>query len=332
MLIAGDVGGTKTNLGIYESANDLHKPLIEATMPSSSYPGLSALVKDFLEKNELDAEYAVFGVAGPVVKSQATITNLPWIIEEKSLSRELGLKSVRLLNDLEAIAFGVPLLEKNDLYTLNEGEKNPSGPMAVIAPGTGLGEAYITWDSGRHTAHASEGGHTDFAPTSDLEMELLSYLLDRYEHVSYECICSGMGLPHIYDFLKDKGYYNEPSWLSAGLIQTDDRTAVIVNTALDSEKPCVLCSKTLEIFLSILGAEAGNLALKIMATGGVYLGGGIPPRIISAFTNRAFMNSFTQKGRLSYFLKQIPVNIILNPKVALMGAASFGLELMNRPE
>lgn len=332
MFIAGDVGATKTNLGVYEISGAANSPLIEATLPSASYESLAALVAAFLKKNDLAPEHAVFGVAGPIVGSKATITNLSWIIEEESLRRDLSLKSVRLLNDLESIAYGVPALEEEDLYTLNEGKRMPHGPMAVIAPGTGLGEAYITWDGTRYRAHASEGGHVDFAPTCDLEIELLSYLLDRFEHVSYERICSGVGLPNIYSFLRDRGYYDEPHWFAGKLDQSGDKTAVIITAALDAESRGERCYKTLELFLSILGAEAGNMALKVLSTGGIYLGGGIPPRIISVFENSPFMKSFAGKGRLSHVLEHIPVNIILNPKVALMGAASFGLLQHNAPK
>ena len=327
MFLAGDVGGTKTTLAAYKLSGAVYTPVIETTLASASYESLESLVMDFLDKHRLTVEYAIFGVAGPVVGSRATITNLPWIIEEEALRSRLGVSKVRLLNDLEAIAYGVPVLEEEDLHTLNEGSRIHNGPMAVIAPGTGLGEAYITWDGTRHSAHASEGGHVDFAPTSGLEIELLSYLLDRFKHVSYERICSGMGIPNIYNFLKDRGYYDEPDWFAGKLDLADDKTAVILSTALEDKPPCERCMKTLELFLSILGAEAGNMALKIMSTGGLYLGGGIPPRIISAFENSPFMRSFTRKGRLSHILRDIPVKVILNPKVALMGAASFGLSL-----
>jgi glucokinase len=233
---------------------------------------------------------------------------------------------VRLLNDLDAIAYGVPLLEVADLHTLNEGVKAARGTVAVIAPGTGLGEAFLTWDSKHYRAHPSEGGHSDFAPTSSVEIDLLQYLSENFEHVSYERICSGHGLPNIYAFLNDRGFAGEPPWLAEQLGAVDDPTPVIVNAALDKERPCELCIATLRIFVSVLGAEAGNLALKVLATGGVYLGGGIPPRIIPALENKVFLESFTQKGRFSDLVTRIPVHVIMNPKIALIGAASHGLE------
>ena len=327
MLLAGDVGGTKTNVGIYSTDKGPREPLVEATFPSSKYPSLETLVSEFLAQVTLTVDCASFGVAGPVVGGQAKITNLPWVIEETQFRETLNLRSVRLLNDLEAIAYGVPLLEPGDLHTLNEGVLIPRGTLAVIAPGTGLGEAFLIWDGLHYRAHASEGGHTDFGPNSSLEIDLLRYLHEKMEHVSYERICSGQGLPNIYAYLKESGYAEEPACLAEQLAGVDDPTPVIVNAALDSEKPCKLCTTTLSIFVSALGSEAGNLALKVMATGGVYLGGGIPPRIISILEDGPFMESFRNKGRFSELVSRIPVHVILNPKIALIGAAFHGLEL-----
>jgi glucokinase len=221
----------------------------------------------------------------------------------------------------------VPFLEAADLHTLNEGQPAPGGVIAVIAPGTGLGEAFLTWDGSRYRAHASEGGHTDFAPTNALEAGLLRYLLGRFEHVSYERVCSGRGLPNIYAYLKDSGYAEEPPWLAEQLASVEDPNPIIVNAALYGERPCELCVAMLNTFVSILGTEAGNLALKVLATGGVYLGGGIPPRILPALEQEEFIEAFRRKGRMSDLLARVPVHVILNPKVALLGAACHGLEL-----
>jgi glucokinase len=270
---------------------------------------------------------ASFGVAGPVVSGKAKITNLPWIIDESQLQEALNLASVDLLNDLEAIACGVPLLGPEDLYTLNEGVEISQGTKAVIAPGTGLGEAFLTWDGTRYRAHPSEGGHADFGPTTPLEIELLHYLNERFGHVSYERICSGHGLPNIYAYLKENARVTEPAWLAEQLAAADDSTPVIVTAALDAKRTCELCKTTLRVFVSVLGAEAGNLALKVLATGGVYLGGGIPPRIIPALERKDFMDSFMRKGRFSELVARIPVHVILNPKIALIGAAAHGLEV-----
>jgi glucokinase len=326
MLLAGDIGGTKTSLAIYSPERGPRAPLAEATFPSAAYPSLEALLREFLASGHWHPRRAVFGVAGPVVAGQASITNLPWVMEEAQLQAAFGLASVRLLNDLAAIAQAVPWLEPDDLHTLNQGQKEPGGAIAVIAPGTGLGEGFLTWDGTRHRAQSSEGGHTDFAPVTPLEVELLRYLMGRYDHVSYERVCSGIGLPNIYTFLKDSGYAPEPDWMAAQLAGAADPTPIIVKAALDSARPCELCTATLRTFVSILGTEAGNVALKVMATGGVYLGGGIPPRILPALHDARFMQAFQSKGRMAPLLARIPIHVILNPQVALLGAAYYGLE------
>jgi len=326
MLLAGDIGGTKTDLAVFSPEAGPRAPLAEGRFPSADYPSLEALVREFLSQMDVKVERASFGVAGPVVAGRATITNLPWVMDEEQLQAALHLSSVRLLNDLNAIAHAVPFLEPAGLHTLNEGHQPaPDGNIAIVAPGTGLGEAFLTWDGSRYRPHASEGGHADFAPTNSLEIELLRYLHDRFEHVSYERVCSGRGLPNIYAFLKDSGYADEPAWLAEQLAAADDPTPVIVNTALARE--CELCVATLDTFVSILGAEAGNLALKVLASGGVYLGGGIPPRILPALEQERFMEAFRSKGRMSDLLASVPVHVILNPKAALLGAACHGLEL-----
>ena len=327
MLLAGDVGATKTNLGIYSDEKGPRTPLVEATFASGQYPGLAALVSEFLAQANLPVEHAVFGVAGPVVGNQATITNLSWVIDQAELKEKLKLKSVLLINDAEATAQGLPLLRPEDLHTLNEGEPIPGGTKAVIAPGTGLGEAFLTWDGSRYQAHASEGGHVDFGPSNQLESTLLLYLRDKWEHVSYERICSGMGLPAIYVYLRDSGHGEEPPWLAEELAKADDPTALIVNAALEDKAK--LCIDTLNLFVSVLGAAAGNLAITVMATGGVYLGGGIPPRIISVLEKGPFMEAFCHKGRLSAFMARIPVYVILDQKIALISAAFQGLELFS---
>jgi glucokinase len=327
VLLAGDIGATKTSLGVYSMEKGPREPIVEETFPSGQYPTLEVLAGEFLAQANLDVERAVFGVAGPVVGDQATITNLPWAIEGSQLKKKLNLTSVLLLNDLKAVAQGVPLLDPDELYTLNKGDPIRGGTKAVIAPGTGLGEAFLTWDGSRYRAYASEGGHADFAPTNPLENNLLHYLQEKWDHVSYERICSGMGLPNIYAYLRDSGYAEEPVWLAEQLAVAKDPTPVIVKAALDTETSCELCKTTLKLFISVLGSEAGNMALKVLATDGVYLGGGIPPRILPALKQEAFMQAFLNKGRLADLLKNIPVYVILNPKIALLGAAFYGLEL-----
>jgi len=323
MLLAGDVGGTKTNLAVYSLELGPRAPLTEETFPSDAYASLEDVVSEFLTRLDQEISRASFGVAGPVVAGRAKITNLPWEMSEDHLEKTLGFP-VRLLNDLEAIAYAVPFLEPEDIETLNEGEVAQNGAIAIIAPGTGLGEAYLAWDGSRYRAYASEGGHADFAPNNALETDLLCYLRDRLGHVSYERVCSGQGIANIYAFLKDGGH-EEPDWLAERLAAADDPTPIIVDVAL-GEEACPICTTALSVFASILGAEAGNMALKVLATGGVYLGGGIPPRVLPVLKQDGFMEAFRYKGRFSDLLARVPVHVILNPKSALLGAACYGLE------
>ncbi len=326
MLLAGDIGGTKTNLAIFSPERGAREPVAQKIYPSGQYPSLEAIVQEFLGSVHVPVERASFGVAGPVVNGHATITNLPWVMDEQQLQERLQIKRVRLLNDLEAIAHAVPFLQPADLRTLNVGQPVQHGPLAVIAPGTGLGEAYLTWETSRYHPHTSEGGHTDFAPTNEQQIGLLRYLLARYDHISFERVCSGLGIPNLYTYLRDTGYAPEPAWLAQKLASADDLTPVIVKAALDENTSCELCSATLALFVSILGAEAGNLALKVLSTGGVYLGGGIPPRILPLLEKGQFMQAFTHKGRFAELLNRMPVQVILHPEVALLGAAYHGFE------
>ena len=322
-ILAGDIGGTKTTLAIFHPEAGPHRPVDKTTFPSRSYPSLQALIEEFLKGKQYQFGKAVFGVAGPVVDGQARVTNLSWTPDIQTLREALGVP-VSLLNDLEAIAHALPFLESKDLETLNPGRPVQHAPLAVIAPGTGLGEAFLLWSGTSYVPYPSEGGHADFAPTTTTELELLAYLLPRFGHVSYEQVCSGRGLPNLYAFLKDSGLFQEPGWLHEELDLADDPTSVIVQSALEGKAE--ICTAALEQFVSILGSEAGNLALKVLATGGVYLGGGIPPRILPFLRSSTFIQSFNRKGRFSGLLSNIPVHVICNPEVALIGAACHGLE------
>ncbi len=325
MLLAGDIGGTKTELAVYASVTALTTPVANEIFPSREYKGLEEIIHAFLAKNHVAIDRACFGVAGPVVAGKATITNLPWVIDTEQLKDEFKLKSVVLLNDLEAIASAVPFLQPSDLATLNHGQSVVNGPLAVIAPGTGLGEAYLTWGSQNYLAHTSEGGHTDFAPTDELQIGLLRYLQPRFDHVSYEWVCSGLGMPNIYAYLKESKYAEEPPWLTEQLAQSKDPNAIITQAALDNTD--TLCVTTIRTFVSILAAEGGNLALKVLSTGGLYIGGGIPRRILPFLQEESFMKVFLHKGRLVEVLKPMPVHVILNVKAGLQGAAYRGFAL-----
>ncbi|MBI5589331.1 MAG: glucokinase [Deltaproteobacteria bacterium] len=326
-ILTGDIGGTKTILAVFSPGSGPRTFMAEATFASRDYSSLEGIVREFLSRVKIKVDLASFGVAGPVVNGQARITNLPWVLDERRLADALGLSRVHLMNDLLALAHAVPLLEPKDLLTLNKGRAVPGGAIAVLAPGTGLGQAYLTWDGTRYLAHPSEGGHADFAPTNALEVRLLLYLLNRFNHVSAERVCSGIGLANIHAFLKEDGQGEVPDWLAEQLIAVRDPVPVIIGAALDKDRPCGLCRETLNTFISILGAESGNLALKMMASGGIYLGGGIPPRILPALQQRLFMEAFGHKGRMSGLMDEFPVHVILNPKMALVGAACHGLWL-----
>ncbi len=325
MLLVGDVGGTKTELAVFSSAAGPHSPLARAVFQSALYPSLEAVVREFLAATGLTVDRAAFDVAGPVFAGRAKITNLPWLVDAEVLKQDLHLRSVHLLNDLEAIALAVPILDPDDLYTINPGRVLAGGAIAVVAPGTGLGEAFLTWDGKGYRANPAEGGHADFAPTTDLEIGLLQYLLKRFSHVSVERVCSGSGIPNIYDYLRDSNYAPEVPEVAAELAAAEDRTPVIVQTALAPGAPSALCTTTLEMFISILGAETSNLALKVLSSGGIYLGGGIPPRILTALGEGRFMRAFLRKGRFNELLAYMPVHVIVR-QAALMGTAHYGLE------
>lgn len=328
-ILAGDIGGTKTTLAVFSTAQDLHTPLAEQTFPSGQYDSLEAIVQNFLAQIDSGEplQAACFGVAGPVVKGRARITNLPWIIDRQHLCDTFTIPAVGLLNDLESIAHAVPNLQPDDIYTLNEGEAVEEGTIGIIAPGTGLGEAFLTWNGIHYQPHASEGGHASFAPRNTTESQMLSYLWQTYDHVSYERVCSGKGLPNIYAFFRDTLGLAELPHVAQRLATAQDLTPIIVQAALDEASPSPICQHTLQTFVSILGAEAGNLALKVLATGGIYLGGGIPPRILPQLKEGSFMQTFLHKGRFADMLRNIPVHIILNNRTALLGAAHYGLHL-----
>ncbi len=326
-LLAGDIGGTKTVLALFSFEKGPTKPLFEISYSSNSYSGFDPIIRDFFSKAAVSAATACFGVAGPVRNGRTVITKLPWQPDSQALRSAHGFSKATLINDLVATGYALPHLSPEDLLTINDGISTAEGAIGIIAPGTGLGEAIFAREGSQYIPIPSEGGHTDFAPLSEIEIELLNFLNRQYDHVSYDRICSGPGLPDIFDFIKTHLQIEEPEWLAAELADAEDRTPVIVNGALHETKTCDICRKAVQMFVSVLGAEAGNLALKGLTTGGMYVGGGIPPRIQPFLKEENFMNSFTAKGRMSYLLNDMPVKVILNSKAALIGAASFGLGL-----
>lgn len=324
VLLAGDVGASKIILSVFSDDGTYRSPLAEATFHSRRYPSLESVVDEFLLQTGISVGQACFGVAGPVSSGKAVITNLPWTLDERHLQESLGIQSVKLLNDLEAIAWAVPLLASEDLVTLNPGKPVAGGAKGVIAPGTGLGEAYLTWNGMQYLAHPSEGGHTDFGPDSPEQIDLLAFAQARFDHVSCERVCSGLAIPLLYTFFKESGRYCEPPSSIDDIDRADDPTPIIIDRALGNDSSYEICRAALRMFLSILGGEAGNLALKILATGGIYLGGGIPPRILPALQQDRFLKAFKHKGRMSSIMNDIPVYVITTPKAALMGAAFSG--------
>jgi glucokinase len=325
MLIAGDIGGTKTDLAIYSPDSGPHKPLAEAEFHSADFPSLQAMVTEFLAQAKITVDVASFDVAGPVIDGRVKTTNLPWVMDEQTLAADLNLKSAHLMNDLVAVARAVPVLRPDDLITLNKGERVQDGPIAIIAPGTGLGESFLTWDGSRYQANSSEGGHCDFAPSDERQIRLLRYLLPRFGHVGVERVCSGIGVPNIYEFLRDEEMIPETPEVAQRIASAKDHTKAIVDAANDPSQPSALCRATVDMLVSILAGEAGNLALKVLATGGVYLAGGVALHLLSELQDPRFVQTFASKGRFQDLMSRIPI-FVITARAALVGAASYGLE------
>jgi glucokinase len=317
MILAGDIGGTNTRLAFFEGTPEHLNPVAIEVFPSRDHKGLAEIARIFLEKHNQQARAAVFGIAGAVVDGRVEATNLPWVVDSRNLASELGIDRVELINDLLANAHGIALLDDSDFVVLNPGSPSPTGNRALISAGTGLGEAGLLAHADGYEPFPSEGGHADFAPRNELEIELLRYLIDRFEHVSYERVLSGPGLYNTYQFLRDTGRGEEPSWLAEKMTHGDP-SAAIATSALEGTSD--ICVQALDIFVSVYGAEGGNLALKVVATAGMFVGGGIAPKIIRKLSSSTFIKAFTAKGRMSHLLKDIPVRVITNDKTALLGA------------
>jgi len=317
VILAGDVGGTKTLIAL---ADDRGAFVREAIYHCAEFASLEAVIDAFLGGERPALRGACFGVAGPVIGGVSKITNLPWVISEAALATKLG-GPVKLLNDLQATALGALAIPATAVSVLQAGTAIPNGTIAVIAPGTGLGEALLVSDGNRYAALPSEGGHADFAPGNDEEVELWRYLRGKYgAHVSYERVLSGNGLGDLYSFCRARSGTPEPEWLSQQ-IAGGDRNAIVAAVALDGKDP--VCVRALDMFVAILGAEAGNLALRGLAVGGVVIGGGIPPKILPALAQPLFLARFNDKGRFARWTGALPVRVSLEPKAALYGAAHY---------
>ena len=323
MILAGDVGGTKVDLALYNFEQGILKPVTEKKYHAPSYSSLEAVVREFLDeaKPSEDITAACFGVPGPVRNGKLKLTNLPWSLDTRELSLGLKIDHLFLINDLEANGYGIPELPADKIFTLSTGDPSVVGHRGLIAAGTGLGEAVLVWDGKRYMPIASEGGHTDFAPRNEEEVDLLRYLWRTLKgRVSYERVVSGLGIANVYAFLRDEKKMDEPAWLKDRMA-TEDPNAVIGELAESGESE--LCAHTMDLVISAYGAEAGNLALKILAVGGIYIGGGIAPKVLSIIRRGGFMKAFTDKGRMSALLEQMPVHVILESRAALIGAASY---------
>jgi glucokinase len=324
MILAGDVGGTKVHLALYNFANGRLQPVRDQKFPAHDFASLDDIVNKFLgsgkeKKEEILA--ACFGCPGPVRDGRLKLTNLPWTLDTRDLVKSLGIPHIFLINDLEANGYGIPELAPESIFLLHPGDANASGHAGLMSAGTGLGEALLIWDGKTHRPIPSEGGHGDFAARTDREIALLEYLRDTLKgRVSWERVVSGLGIKNVYSFLRDVEKINEPGWLHDRMI-AEDPNAVIGQCAEDGSSS--LCFETMKTFSAAYGAEAGNIALKVLAAGGMYLGGGIAPKILKTLKNGAFIQAFLDKGRLSPLLESIPVRVILDDTCALLGAAAY---------
>ena len=353
MILAGDIGGTKTNLALYEWSMERTEPLRLESFHSRDYASLEEILTEFLnppipsaatvESESAESERddkggrsrepislaaACFGIAGPVIDNNSHTTNLPWIVDGATIAEKFAIPRVQLLNDLEATAYGILWLRSDELAILNPGKPpKKRQALALIAAGTGLGQAILFWDGKSYRPMPSEGGHSDFAPTNDQEIELLRYLRGQYLHVSYERVLSGPGLHAIYEYLRDTKK-NEPTWL-AEKIKVGNPAAEIAEAGLTGQAE--IAKQALDLFASIYGAEAGNLALKALSLDGIYIGGGIAPKLITKLQDGTFMKAFTNKGRYKRLMTNVPVKVVMNQLTALLGAASVAVALSHAP-
>lgn len=325
MMLAGDIGGTKTVLAIYAARTDVPAdPVHEIRFQNVDYPSFETIIKEFLAQTGTKPYAACFGVAGPVKDRHCRITNLPWEIKADEIEQACSIPRVTLINDLKATAVSVPHLGNDALFTLNPGNPDPLGNRVVVAPGTGLGIAFLVWTGARYRAFAGEGGHTAFSPRIPQDIELLQFLTRRYGHVSFERVCSGSQLPNIYDYFLENKIFPEPAWLRVKLAAATDKTPVILQTALENKAD--ICTATLDIFVRTLGVVTGNMAVTLLPTGGIYLGGGIPPRILKRLARPDFLSHIADKGRFFSLCADMPLHVILDAKAALYGAAWYGFD------
>lgn len=325
-LISGDIGGTKTRLALVDVEGSRVTLIHEQTYSSRQFTDFADILADFASQVSLP-EAAAFGIAGQIHGRMARTTNLDWVIDAAALEARFGFRHISLLNDLEATAWGIAAFGEKDFVTLHAGEPGAQGNRAVIAAGTGLGEAGLYWDGQRHCPYATEGGHVSFSPASPDEFALLNYLQPRYGHVSWERIVSGMGIVNLHDFLRQYRRTPAPRWLEDE-ISAGDGAAAISGAALSQRDP--VCVETMQCFVRLYGSEAGNLALKSMSRGGLFVGGGIAPKILPLFQSGEFIAAFLNKGRMRPLLERMPVKVILNDRTALFGPALYASKLLSQ--
>lgn len=327
MILAGDIGGTHTRIALFIQSGDRLILEREQIYPSREHAGLNEIIALFLRDESARAEAACFGIAGPVLNGRANVSNLSWVVDAQLISRASSISPVFLINDLMAHACGIPALHDADLIVLNSGQAC-AGNAALIAAGTGLGEAGMFWDGIQHHPFAAEGGHADWAPGNELELALHRYLMNKFGHASCERVLSGPGIKNVYDFLRDSKVEPEPEWLKQELERAPDSAALIAEHSLNATVP--ICEHTLDIFVSVYGAEAGNLALRMMAVGGIFVSGGIAGKILAKMQGPLFMKAFVEKGRMKSLLEAVPVKLIVNDHIGLLGAARYALMQQER--
>lgn len=330
ILLAADIGGTKCELAVFSMANRDYMPLASSRYPSRNYGGIEEIIDQFLRETALKPDFACLDVAGVTEREVATVTNLPWRIDARKLSKLFDFQETVLLNDMTAVCASIALLGREDLYELQTGEEHSGQMIAVIAPGTGLGQGFLLQSETIFLPQGSEGGHADFAPVDDLQAELLSWMRHkRPGPVSYEDLIAGPGIPFLYDFLWQTGRAPQSETIRASLAGATDRTPVIVSGGLGASA-CPLCRRTIELFLAILGSEAGNLALKLYAKGGLYIGGGIMPRLVGQVSFSGFIENFLNKGKMEKLMSTIPIRLIIKKNATLLGAARYGMATFTR--
>jgi len=323
--LVADVGATKTELAVYSGKDDIRKFYLKERFATVEYESLEKLIGNFLQKNNLEITNAVCAIAGPIINDRVTksSSNLPWEVSKLSLSEKLNIPEIELINDLVAVAYAIPHLIDEDLNTINKGVKTNTEPLAVIAPGTGLGEAFLIWDGKRYRPCISEGSHVNFGPRTEEEIGLLKHLMKTHTHVTYESVCSGLGIPSIYEYLKDRSEPEETSGISGPMDTDENISRSIIEAAVQKEGTSRIANDVLKLFVSVLGAETGNLVLKTMALGGVYLAGGIPPRITTFLDSEFFLDAYSDKGLMTEIMLDVPIHIITNPNAGIMGAARY---------